>query len=57
MTLIIVYPAIAVLSMFVLFVIILILKFGASWCKLRHTTFAEPQYWLEDEYEQKDSYA
>lgn len=52
------YPAIAVLAMFVLMVIILILRFGARWCKLRHTTFSDQEYWNEDEaYEQKVSYA
>lgn len=52
------YPAIAALSMFVLTVIILMLRFGARWCKLRHTTFADHEYWNEDEaYEQKVSYA
>lgn len=52
------YPAVAVLSMFVLMVIILILRFGARWCKLRHTTMADQEYWNEDDaYEQKVSYA
>ncbi|XP_072930754.1 uncharacterized protein wrm2 [Epargyreus clarus] len=52
------YPAIAILSLFVLMVIILILRFGARWCKLRHVTFADQEYWNEEEaYEQKVSYA
>ncbi|XP_039763880.1 uncharacterized protein LOC120636463 [Pararge aegeria] len=52
------YPAIAILSLFVLMVIILILRFGARWCKLRHTTFADQDLWNETEaYEQKVSYA
>lgn len=53
-----IYPAVAVLCMFVLVVIILMLRFGARWCKLRHTAFADQEYWNEDDaYEQKVSYA
>lgn len=52
------YPAIAILSLFITMVIILILRFGARWCKLRHSAFADHEYWNEDEaYEQKVSYA
>lgn len=52
------YPAVAVLSLFVLMVIILILRFGARWCKLRHTAFSEQENWYEEEaYEQKVSFA
>lgn len=52
------YPAVAVVSMFVLMVIILILRFGARLCKLRHTTLREQDYWNDDDaYEQKVSYA
>lgn len=51
------YPAVAVLALFVLMVIILILRFG-SLCWLRHTAFDDQYYWNEDEaYEQKVSYA
>ncbi|XP_052751328.1 uncharacterized protein LOC128200799 [Galleria mellonella] len=51
------YPAVAVLSLFVLLVIILILRFGYL-CKLRHTAFAEQEFWNEEvAYEQKVSYA
>lgn len=58
MAFMLIYPAVAVLSMFVLMVIILILRFGAQWCKLRHTTYADQDEWNEDEaYEQKVSYA
>lgn len=58
MAFLILYPAIAALAMFVLTVIILILRFGAQWCKLRHTTFADQDYYNEDDaYEQKVSYA
>lgn len=52
------YPAVAVLSLFVLMVIILMLRFGARWCKLRHNTLNDQEYWNEDDaYEQKVSYA
>ncbi|XP_045784961.1 uncharacterized protein LOC123880715 [Maniola jurtina] len=52
------YPAVAILSLFVLMVIILILRFGSRWCRLRHTTFADQEIWNEEEaYEQKVSYA
>ncbi|XP_068618760.1 uncharacterized protein wrm2 [Battus philenor] len=52
------YPAIAVLAMFVLTVIILLLRFGAHLCRLRHTTFPDQEYWIGDEaYEQKVSYS
>ncbi|XP_013189174.1 uncharacterized protein LOC106133867 [Amyelois transitella] len=57
MALLLIYPAITALALFVMMVIILILKFGYL-CKLRHTTFAEPEYWNEEvAYEQKVSYA
>ncbi|XP_073955956.1 wurmchen 2 transmembrane micropeptide [Choristoneura fumiferana] len=57
------YPAVAVLSLFVLMVIIVILRFGAQCCKLRHHALPVQHavvqgYWREDEaYEQKVSYA
>lgn len=52
------YPAIAALAMSVLLVIILILRYGSRWCKLRHTTFSDQDYWNEDDaYEQKVSFA
>lgn len=52
------YPAVAVLSLFVLMIIILILRYGARWCCLRHTTLSYQDYWNEDDaYEQKVSYA
>ncbi|XP_045510086.1 uncharacterized protein LOC123705383 [Colias croceus] len=53
------YPAVAVLSLFVLIVIILMLRYGAQWCKLRHTTFSDEPYGNDEEeaYEQKVSYA
>ncbi|XP_048488362.1 uncharacterized protein LOC125491154 [Plutella xylostella] len=58
MAFLIMYPAVAVLTLFVLIVIILMLRFGSRWCKLRHTAFADQEYWTEEEaYEQKVSYA
>lgn len=52
------YPAIAILSLFVLMVIILMLRFGSRLCKLRHTAFADQEVWNDEEaYEQKVSYA
>lgn len=58
MAFLMIYPAVAVLSLFVLLVIILILRFGARWCNLRHSTLADQEYWNEDDaYEQKVSYA
>ncbi|XP_063392841.1 uncharacterized protein LOC134678281 [Cydia fagiglandana] len=63
MSFLMLYPAVAVLSLFILLVIILMLRFGARWCKLRHDTLPVHHavvqgYWREDEaYEQKVSYA
>ncbi|XP_032527720.1 uncharacterized protein LOC116777993 [Danaus plexippus] len=57
MAFLMIYPAVAILSLFVLMVIILILRFGARWCKLRHSTFADQECWHEEAYEQKVSYA
>lgn len=58
MAFLMIFPAVAILSLFVLMVIILILRFGARWCKLRHSAFVETETWNEDAaYEHKVSYA
>lgn len=51
------YPTVASLTLFVLIVILLMLRFGAQWCKLRHTTFSDDGYDEDETYEQKVSYA
>ncbi|KAJ1525476.1 hypothetical protein ONE63_010286 [Megalurothrips usitatus] len=51
------YPALAVLVLFIAVVIMLLLRFGSRWCKLRHTA-KPPEYdWEDKTYEQKVSYA
>ncbi|XP_025832536.1 uncharacterized protein LOC112905080 [Agrilus planipennis] len=55
------WPANAALTLFlIVFVIIIILRFGPRLCKLRHTTLPDEHQWQEKIYEQKvpfESYA
>ncbi|XP_050683943.1 uncharacterized protein LOC126978868 [Leptidea sinapis] len=58
MSFLLIYPAVAALTLFIIVVIMVMLRFGATCCKLRHTAFANQEDWLEEEaYEQKVSYA
>lgn len=58
MAFMLIYPTVAVLTLFVLVVIILMLRFGGKLCRLRHTAFADQDDWNNEEvYEHKVSYA
>lgn len=54
------WPGVAFLAMFVLLVIMLILRFGSKWLKLRHVTYSEPPVekdWGGKSYDQPVSFA
>jgi hypothetical protein len=54
------WPAIAFLSLFVVLVIMLILRYGSKWLNLRHITFSDQptqKQWEEKGYAQPVSYA
>lgn len=57
MVFIMIYPAVAMLAMFIVLVIMLILKFGDRWCGLRHSALPDEKDWEEKAFEQKVSYA
>ncbi|KAJ0184068.1 hypothetical protein K1T71_000491 [Dendrolimus kikuchii] len=41
MSFLLMYPAITLLTFFVLMVILIMLKYGSIWCSLRHTTYSD----------------
>ncbi|XP_067003271.1 uncharacterized protein [Anabrus simplex] len=51
------WPACAALTMFIVLIIVIILKYGPKLCKTRHTTKPSEEEWLDKTYEQKVSYA
>ncbi|XP_053675141.1 uncharacterized protein LOC128725427 [Anopheles nili] len=53
----IVYPAVAMLAMFIVLVIMVILRFGAQLCQLRHHALPDEQDLQDQAYDQKVSYA
>lgn len=58
MSFLMLYPAVAVLALCVMSVVIVMLRYGARWCGLRHVTLGEGDDWSESyAFEQKVSYA
>lgn len=51
------WPPLTFLALFVAVVIMVMLKYGPRWCKLRHTTKPEEYEWEDKAYEQHVSYA
>ncbi|XP_058120775.1 uncharacterized protein LOC131287301 [Anopheles ziemanni] len=51
------YPAVAMLAMFIVLVIMLILRYGAQLCRLRHHALPDDQDLRDKAYDQKVSYA
>ncbi|KFB45047.1 CG43781, isoform A [Anopheles sinensis] len=51
------YPAVAMLAMFIVLVIMLILRYGAQLCRLRHHALPDDQDLRDQAYDQKVSYA
>lgn len=58
MVFIVLYPAVALLAMFIVGVIIIILRFGPVLCGLRHTALPDIQEWEDGKtYDQRVSFA
>lgn len=58
MAFLIMYPAVALLAMFIVGVIIVMLRWGPVICGLRHTALPDEKDWEEDKaYDHKISYA
>lgn len=58
MAFIVMYPAVALLAMFIVGVIIVMLRYGPVICGLRHHALPDDKEWEEDKaYDQKVSYA
>ncbi|KAK9499580.1 hypothetical protein O3M35_002598 [Rhynocoris fuscipes] len=51
------WPPLACLALFIAVVIMLMLRFGGRWCKLRHTAIEKRSDWEDVAYEQRVSYA
>lgn len=57
MAIMILYPAVAILALFVLGVVVVIIKHGPRLCKVRHHALTTQYDWEDHAYEQKVSYA
>ncbi|XP_037940283.1 uncharacterized protein LOC119673122 [Teleopsis dalmanni] len=57
MAFILLYPAVAVLALFIVGVIIIILRFGPRLCGLRHHALPDNNEWRQRGYAQEISYA
>lgn len=51
------WPPLAALAIFVIVVVMLMLRYGEKWCRLRHNTLEEKADWSDEAYEQRISYA
>lgn len=51
------YPAIALLAMFIVLVIMILLRHGPKICKVRHHTLPDEKEWEEKTFDHAVSYA
>lgn len=51
------WPALSVLTLFIVLVIIILLRWGPKFCKTRNTTISGQYDWEEKSYEQRISIA
>ncbi|XP_026480559.1 uncharacterized protein LOC113387015 [Ctenocephalides felis] len=57
MAFIILYPAVAMLALFIVGVIMILLRYGPVLCKVRHHALPDESDWHSKTYEQKITYA
>lgn len=57
MAFIILYPAVAMLALFIVGVIMVLLRWGPALCKVRHHALPDESEWHNKTYEQKITYA
>jgi len=57
MVFIVLFPAVAMLALFVVGVIMILLRFGPQICHVRHTALPDDREWADKAYEQGISYA
>ncbi|CAB0015030.1 unnamed protein product [Nesidiocoris tenuis] len=51
------WPPLAMLVLFIAVVVMLMLRYGSRWCRLRHGPLPEKPDWSDQAYEQRVSFA